>query len=566
MNLRPLLISVPSHVGRDTLGNADACRVRVVLLALSCALLLSGLHAETIQCKSTRTNSPSFHRRERDQVTSGARMKIKFFEQFGLTDYDVSGLKGKKVKEAWLHVKAAGGHKFGLNRGTDLTWISVTTLSEDWDQRKACANRNGIRDDWGWPGAKTYDVACGNGNTLRYNTRLSPVTGSHRARLDPALVKALVAGASYGLFIMDGSTHYSMNCRIQNPRLEVIVEGNDAIAPHKVSDLAVVPAPNWAEVEYGAVLLTAKPPEDAFAYHIKIDGKAVQRWQIPFATPGKVQTFQIVDLPPGKSIKVEVVAVDGSGNKSSPVSVSGRTSPKLTVPALPGYGFQPKDGEPRSLGVAKVYAFPELTKIDPTTGKVLQEKGVESFSRKNPVWDGASGTIRLAAARAEIVSFQIAIEGEIRGVKVQVSDLTAGGNKISNKGVKLWRNWYVKNHAEYALPWTGSVSCPMADNGITGQIHQAVTVDYHVPKTASPGTYRGKVRLSSGKDAVELALQVRVYDAVIPDEIFFNPELNCYGGPGAAGSRGLHPSVAAGLLPQGAPRPGPGTPHLSVSR
>ncbi|NQT93953.1 MAG: hypothetical protein HQ559_14425, partial [Lentisphaerae bacterium] len=31
-------------------------------------------------------------------------------------------------------------------------------------------------------------------------------------------------------------------------------------------------------------------------------------------------------------------------------------------------------------------------------------------------------------------------------------------------------------------------------------------------------------------------LRIRVYDVTIPDEIHFNPELNCYGGPGPAGS------------------------------
>ena len=537
MSLRPLPnLPAPSLSSQGPLGCAAFSRMRAVLLALCCTLLLPGLDAETVICKSTRTNSPSFHHRERDQVSSGARMKIKYFEQFGLTDYDVSGLKGKKIKEAWLHVKAAGGHKFGLNKGTDLTWISVTTLSENWDHRKACANRSGIRDDWGWPGAKTYDVACGNGNTLRCDTRLDPVGGSHRAKLDPALVKALVVGASYGLFIMDGSTHYSMNCRIQDPRLEVVVEDTDTDPPDKVSDLSIAPAPNWAEADYGAALLTVMPPEDAFAYHIKVDGKAIQRWQRPFATPGETQTFQLVDLPPDKDLTVEVVAVDGAGNVSAPVSVSGKTSPKLTVPKLPRYGFQPKAGEPKSLGAAKVYAFPELTKIDPTSGKVLQEKGDGDFSKKNSVWDGATGTARLAAARAEIVSFQIAIEGEIKGVEVAVSDLSTDDVKIRNSGVKLWRNWYVKRHAEYALPWTGSVDCPMEDNAVPEQVHQAVTVDYHVPKDASPGNYTGKVTLSSGPDRAELALQVRVYSAVIPDEVFFNPELNCYGGPGRAGS------------------------------
>lgn len=505
------------------------------LLVLSVGILFAfTANAGSVRCKATKINSPSFHPKERNLVGRGGRMKIKYFEQFGLVDFDVKALKGKKIKDAWLYVKPAGGHKFGLNKGTDLTWISVTTVSENWDAGKACANHNGIRKDWGWPGAKTYDVACGNGNTIRCNARLRPKGGAHGMPLDVNIVKALVAKAAYGIFIMDGSTHYSMNCRIQSPSLLVTTEGDDAKAPSAPTGLKVEPAPNWGTPEFGAIYLTVMAPSDAFSYNIKINDKPVQRWQIPFATPGQLQRFHIVDLPPDASAKVEVVAVDGAGNASSPATVSGKISPKLTVPKLPAYGFQPKGGAPKTLGGAKIYAFPELVKIDPTTGKVLHE-AIKDFSAKNPVWDGATGTVRLAAAKAEIVSFRIAIEGKISNVKVDLTDLSGPGT-ISKDGVKLWRDWYVNKQSEYALPWKGSVSCPMADNKIQGQMFQAVTVDYLIPKTAKPGDYSGKVKVSAGDKNVELTLKVKVYNVTIPDECIFNPEMNCYGGPGQAGS------------------------------
>ena len=76
----------------------------------------------------------------------------------------------------------------------------------------------------------------------------------------------------------------------------------------------------------------------------------------------------------------------------------------------------------------------------------------------------------------------------------------------------------------------------MPDNNINGQVHQAVTVDCHIPKDAEPGDYAGRVTLAAGGSSATLRLKVRVYSAVIPDDIFFNPELNCYGGPGEAGS------------------------------
>jgi hypothetical protein len=250
--------------------------------------------------------------------------------------------------------------------------------------------------------------------------------------------------------------------------------------------------------------------------------------------PGATQVFPLVDLPPSADVRIEVAALDAAGNRSKPVALTGKTSPILTVPTLPGPEFQPAPGEPRTLAGARVYAFPEITEIHPVTGKVLHEVQTD-FSRANPVWDGGSGTVRLAAARGEIASFQLAIEGSIKGVTINLSDL-AGPDSIAKRNVRLWRNWYVKNQPEYALPLTGPADCPMEDNAVTGQTHQAVTVDCFIPPATPPGDYVGTITLFAGADRIEIPLKIKVYPATIPDDIHFNPELNCYGGPGAAGS------------------------------
>jgi len=91
--------------------------------------------------------------------------------------------------------------------------------------------------------------------------------------------------------------------------------------------------------------------------------------------------------------------------------------------------------------------------------------------------------VRLAAAKGEIVCFQIALQGAVQDVKVEVSALKGPG-EIPAKGVRLWRNWYVQDQGEYAIPLDGAVSCPMPDNGVNGQTLQALTVDLHVPAAA----------------------------------------------------------------------------------
>jgi hypothetical protein len=199
------------------------------------------------------------------------------------------------------------------------------------------------------------------------------------------------------------------------------------------------------------------------------------------------------------------------------------------VPKLPAYGFKPKGGEPKKLNGAVVWAFPEVTKVDPVSAEILGEEGGADLKRKNAVWDGADSTIRIAAAKGEIISFQVGVEGEISGCGIGVSSLAGTGDAaIPDTGVRLWRNWYVGKHSEYAMPLKGTFDCPMSDNRITGQKFQAVTVDYHIPIQTAPGDYTGTVTVSAGENKAELSLKVKVYDVTIPEEIHFNPELNNY--------------------------------------
>ena len=530
---------------------------RLICAMVVAALLPAAAAGQTVKCPASRDVWLSAMGKEKDYNMGAAQtIKLKVWQEFGMVDFDVSALAGKRIKEAFLYVKPAGGHKLGLNAGTDLRWFTLSTVSQEWVEGKSdryatdpaghgatFMESSYKRRNWGFAGAKAWDVILGNGNTLRFDGRTDPAQGWLRLRIDPDLVRAMVAKATHGLLVMDGSTTVGVNCRIfaresgNGPYLEVVTAGDDKTAPAAPTGLEVAPAPNWATPALGAATISLKVPADAFAWRVKINGKPLARWQIPFpAKAGQVQSFPVVDLPPKSKLKVEVAAVDAAGNASPYASAAGAAGPKLTVPKLPAYPFKPKGGNPKQLGKANVWAFPEITKIDPVTGNVLNEKVIGDIRRRNAVWDGATGTIRLAAARGEIVSFQIAVEGNFGGCKVAVSDL-AGPGKIPNTGVKLWRNWYVARHAEYALPLTGGFDCPDVDNKIANQKLQAVTVDCHVPRAAKAGDYAGDVTLTIGADSLKLALKVKVYDVVIPDQISFNPELNCYNGPGGAGSK-----------------------------
>jgi hypothetical protein len=488
------------------------------------------------------------------------RIKLKVWQEFGLVDFDVAALEGKTIRRVFLYVRPAGGHRLGLNGGTDLRWLTVSTISHDWvegDSKRPGLDRRGHgatfressfeRVDWGFESAKVWDVILGNGNSLRFDGRLEPAgsqkDGWLRIELDPRLVSSLVSGASHGLALFDGSTDFNVNCFIKSresgegPFLDVEVGREDAEPPPPPTDLRVRPAPSWAAPTLGAAEIGLRVPRDAFSFDVHLNGQPLERWQIPFAgSADELQSFPIVDLAPDSDITVELAAVDTAGNRSELVTARGRASPPLTVPLLPDYPFRARGGEPPRLGNARVWAFPEVTKVDPISGETMGETGSSDLRRNNAVWDAASRRIRLAAARGEIISFQVAVEGEVSNGRIEVSQLEGPG-RIDPGGVRIWRNWYVGRQAEYALPWTGTFDVPSADNRVPGQTLQAVTVDLHIPSETPPGDYLGSVTVEAGGRSVELDLAVRVYDVVLPDNIHFNVELNAYQGPGQAGSR-----------------------------
>jgi hypothetical protein len=90
--------------------------------------------------------------------------------------------------------------------------------------------------------------------------------------------------------------------------------------------------------------------------------------------------------------------------------------------------------------------------------------------------------------------------------------------------------------ADYAIPMKDALSIPAADNKIDNQKAGVVAVDLIVAPSAKPGEQKGTITISAGGADVKLTLQLSVAAATIPPELHFIPELNCYNGPGEAGS------------------------------
>ena len=525
--------------------------MRFLFLAIGVATVLHTT-AETVRCPARRDVWLSSYSKEQDcNMGAAPKLKLKIHQEFALLDFDVTALRGREIRAAWLTIEPVGGHKYGFNGNTDLSWLTVSTVAHSWIEGKSTGYRKDGEGhgatfnessygqaDWGWPGAKVCDVALGHAHTLRSDARLERADGERWCLpLDVRLVRALVAEASHGLMVMDGSTYVVMNCVIasresgKGPVLEVELGPRQVAKPTAVQGLALRPAPGDANSQHGAAQVALRAPERAFSYDVQCNGKTVERWQIPVASkPGRAQRFVLRDLPPDAACTLRVRAVSATGQPGPWSTARGRTSPTLQIPKLPVFAPSWASAPPPTLGTtARVYALPPLTKLDPVSGKGRGDTVAKGVAQGNPLWNAAGKQVVLDAARGEITSFQLVVDGRVPKGQVRLTGFPA-------RSTRIWRTWYVKGLAEYALPCDGSFAVPMPDNGIANQRLQAFTVDIHVPTSVAVGTRTGKLAITGNGRTITLAVRVRVHAATLPDTTFFRPELNCYGGPGEAGS------------------------------
>ena len=537
--------------------------VRLSVLLCFAVLFTAGiLKAETIQCPATKDTWVSSSDKETDSNMGKApKIKLKGYQEFGLLDFDVSALKGKKVVSAKLCVAPVGEPAYGKERGSELRWFTVSTVSSDWkegdgtnytidyDGEGATFNESSFsKQAWSYPGSKLWDVALGNGNTIRTDVDGgNPKDGWFEIPVDNRIVAALVAKSSYGIVLMDGSVFTASNPFISSregakpPFLKVDVDAAPAPAVKAPADAAAVAAPNDAAIDSGALTLSLTVPENAFAYNIAIDGKPAPRWQIPFATAaGSKQSFPLQYLPPNADVKIDLTAVDSAGNTSEATHLTAKSSPIITVPKLPESGWLPQGGKVPKIGEKlQVWAFPEICKLDPLTGEIVQEKQMEKAHARNSVWDAATQTIRVPAARGEIAAFQLALVSP-NGQPVTAALKIEGLDGIKTNATRTWFvNVKDQWQADYCIPLKADagIFIPAPDNRIPNQRAAAVNVDMIIPFNATSGEKTGTVTVSIGDGEVKLKLQLVVYDAVIPAETNMIPELNVYGGPfGNAGT------------------------------
>jgi hypothetical protein len=100
-----------------------------------------------------------------------------------------------------------------------------------------------------------------------------------------------------------------------------------------------------------------------------------------------------------------------------------------------------------------VWAVSDGVRVNPVTGQVFEERTdihkdypVGDFRQVNSVWNAATKTVSLNAARNEFVAFQVIVEAgqPADGVNVRFPGLTGpNGARIAGKNAAVLKEWYV---------------------------------------------------------------------------------------------------------------------------
>ena len=553
---------------------------------------------ETIRCAVEADTWIGMHRWEnRSDSRTAASEKhgsaedliIKGRISFALFRFDLSAARGLTVSKAILRI-----HRKPDEIPLHTVGLSTVSGSGDWEEDSANFFQPSPDQSWAYPGSDLIDVSFAQGGSLySYERAQAKDNGWWEVNVPPSIVHALLIGDQYGLMLCDEkgqtqTTHHIHSRESPFPP-SLIVEGTriDRTGPGRVHSYrsasgAISSFPSHArrlgrtELARGAVILSFGLAGDdagggiATGYDLRyshapisaIDfeqATGVQRWCWDSLSPrsdsfstrneswDKV-TAVVEGLEPGNEYFFAARAIDEAGNLG-PVSALGkyvaydRNYPSLPLPRNLSRG---KEIPGNSFGY-KVWAVPDMVKIDPVTGDLLESKFFKDHRSSNSVWDADSSTVALFGSRNEFVAFQLAIEVDkpLEDVTVTVERPLFSKSALpeifgENGALHLYREWFVPDtecksgegdwYPDPLIPYSGPLEIPSTDNSVPGQKVQPFFVDIYIPHFARSGQHRGELAVEAAGKRQVIHIELEVLPLRLPDELNFVVDLNCYGG------------------------------------
>ena len=510
--------------------------MRTLAAVCLAVLLVPGVWAaETVRLPVAKDNSIVLVDKEwRDNAGGQGRIRIKGNQHIVAMMFDVSAIKGRLVKSATLVCRKGDAQIDGL---------TISTIMADWDEMKSNAMTSGMQaaDGWGYPGARFPAVSGGNAFSLVCQAKSDVKDGAYRWPVAPDLVHALATGMAYGLALHEWSADYSRNPTIysreqkgKEPYLEV--ELSDAAEPPP--QRAEIPCVHYDGDDPEQLRIRMPRQPEAFAFELTVDGYSVPRWNIPFIEPSYGFKMPIRDarFDWRKPVMVTLRTMNRQGVRSEPVTATVqplrlKPVPMPDVPPLAGPSGSPFPVPGSRLD--SVAVIPLEDKYD-AAGQPVGDLPPD-YQARNEVFDGR--TIRLAAARGEVVGFQALIKRgpEPAAAVPSGSPLPVPGSRLVSVACALpglrvdaFRAVYVQGAGGRRVPDPLVPLAPSEGIALSADEATPVCFDVYVPFDFKPPEVKGALKLSDGRT---LPIHLAVRPFALPREASFACEMNGYGLP-----------------------------------
>ena len=494
---------------------------------------------ETVRLPATLDNSIVLVDKEwRDNAGAQPRIRIKGNQHIVAMMFDVSAVKGRLVKSATLVCQKGDAQIDGL---------TISTIMADWDEMKSNALTSGMQavehglqatrgtqtEGWGYAGARFPAVCGGNAFSLVCQAKSDVKDGAYRWPVEPDLVHALATGTAYGLALHEWSADYSRNPTIysreqkgKEPYLEVVLAEGAAEPP---PERAEIPCVHYDGDDPEQLRIRMPRQPEAFAFELAVDGNSVPRWNIPFVEPSfsLKMTIRDASFDWRKPVTVTLRTMNRQGVRSEPSSATAKPLhlepvPMPDVPPLPvpsGSRFPVPGSRLASLAI-----IPLEDKYD-AAGRPVGDLPPD-YQAANEVFDGR--TIRLAAARGEVVGFQALIKrgpepaAGAAGYKVRVAC------DLPGLRVDMFRAVYVQGQGGRRIPDPLVPLAPGEELALSADEAAPVCFDVYVPFEFKDRRVEGELKLSDGRT---LPIHLAVRPFALPREASFACEMNGYGLP-----------------------------------
>jgi hypothetical protein len=570
--------------------------MKPLLLLLTGAAGLAA--AESITCPASADTWVAMHRWEgppplradaEKNHGKDAELRIQGRVSFALLAFDLSGAAGMSVEKATLRIHRAPAQH-------PLHTVGLSTISGNgaWEEGTINFFHPAEGKAWSYAGSDLVDVTFAQGGSLYAYERARDAGGGWwEINVPPALVSALLAGDQYGLMLCDEKGEILMPHVLSSresahpPVLTVEGSRTDKTAPgapraFKTGQGIIDSSPAEARklgrttLRPGSVVLEFGGAGDnggsgvATAYELRYSTRPIgrdnfdeaagaPRWSMNPLAPKSGQ-FAIANalhdrvsavvegLKPGAVYYFAARARDEAGNRGAVAPLGRHRAYSRVFPNLQAAAAAAPDGKKAAGAEAglRLWALPELLKIDPKTGGLIEADNFPDHRARNTVWDAAASTVRLTGARNEFLGFQIAIESgtPVSGIEVAIAKPLFAGEKLppvfqKTGAMQLYREWFVPDerngeagprgwYADALLPVNGALDLPAKDNAVPGQTVQPVFVDVYVPRDAAPGKHTGQITVRAAGRERAITVEVEVLPLRLPDELNFIVDLNCY--------------------------------------